>query len=171
MYLARERAPRVLRHVSRGWIVAIAVCLVAAGSAGIAAAGSGAALCGPSLTYQSHQTQDGITEATVSYASGGSTVQGYLYLPAGTGQCSGVLFNHDGGNGVNADVRRRARDLASLGFIVFAPAYRSGTGTQRDCVGLGETVCGGAPCGIPAGPRDADLVGSARWRGAHGRSE
>ena len=125
MFLARERVPRVLCPISFGLIAVLAVCALTAAPADVEANGAGAALCGPSFTYQSDQTQNGITEVQVSYASGGSSVQGYLYLPAGTNKCPGVLFNHDGVEGVISDVRRRARDLAEMGFIVFAPVYRT----------------------------------------------
>jgi dipeptidyl aminopeptidase/acylaminoacyl peptidase len=82
---------------------------------------------------------DGITEIEVSYPSGPLTVRGFLFLPPGTGRCPGVLFNHGGVSGVSDDMRRRGRDLARLGYVVLAPAYRGEGGSDgRVEVAAGE---------------------------------
>lgn len=82
---------------------------------------------------------DGITEIEVSYPSGALTVRGFLFLPPGTDTCPGVLFNHGGVSGVSDDVRRRGRDLARLGYVTLAPAYRGEGGSEgRVEVAAGE---------------------------------
>jgi dipeptidyl aminopeptidase/acylaminoacyl peptidase len=82
---------------------------------------------------------DGITEIEVSYPSGDLAVRGFLFLPPGTGTHPGVLFNHGGVSGVSGDVRQRGRELARLGFVTVAPAYRGEGGSEgRVEVAAGE---------------------------------
>jgi dipeptidyl aminopeptidase/acylaminoacyl peptidase len=82
---------------------------------------------------------DSITEMEVTYPSDSLTVRGFLFLPPGTERYPGVLFNHGGVSGVSPDVRQRGRDLARLGFVTFAPAYRGEGGSEgRVEVAAGE---------------------------------
>lgn len=76
------------------------------------------------------EEKDGITQLDVSYQSGDLTVRGFLYLPQGSDRGPAVLFNHGGVSGVSGDMRRRSRDLATLGYVVLAPAYRGEGGSE-----------------------------------------
>jgi len=73
---------------------------------------------------------DGITQMDVAYPSGDLTVRGFLFLPTGSGQHPAVIFNHGGVSGVSGDMKRRSRDLAGLGYVVLAPAYRGEGGSE-----------------------------------------
>lgn len=73
---------------------------------------------------------DGIVEMDVSYPSGDLTVRGFLFFPEGSGRFPAVLFNHGGVSGVSGDMKRRSHDLARLGFVVLAPAYRGEGGSE-----------------------------------------
>jgi dipeptidyl aminopeptidase/acylaminoacyl peptidase len=73
---------------------------------------------------------DGVTQLDVSYPSDDLTVRGFLFLPAGSGRHPAVVFNHGGVSGVSGDMKRRSRNLAELGYVVLAPAYRGEGGSE-----------------------------------------
>jgi dipeptidyl aminopeptidase/acylaminoacyl peptidase len=73
---------------------------------------------------------DGITQMEVAYPSDTLTVRGFLFLPPGDDVRPAVVFNHGGVSGVSADMKRRGRDLARLGYAVLAPAYRGEGGSE-----------------------------------------
>lgn len=84
-------------------------------------------------------TIDGILQMEVAYPSGSLTVRGFLFLPEGEARSPAVIFNHGGVSGVSEDMKRRARDLAQLGYVVFAPAYRGEGGSEGNIeVAAGE---------------------------------
>jgi len=82
------------------------------------------------FTVLSTTKEKGITEMEVSYPSDSLTVRGFLYLPKKSGRRPAVIFNHGGVSGVSPDVKRRSRDLADEGYVVFAPTYRGEGGSQ-----------------------------------------
>ena len=84
----------------------------------------------PGFTVLGTKKEKGISELEVSYPSDSLTVRGFLYLPKKGGHRPTVIFNHGGVSGVSADVKRRARDLADEGYVVFAPTYRGEGGSQ-----------------------------------------
>jgi dipeptidyl aminopeptidase/acylaminoacyl peptidase len=84
----------------------------------------------PGFTVLGTKKEKGITELEVSYPSDSLTVRGFLYLPKKGGRRPTVIFNHGGVSGVSVDVRRRSRDLADEGYVVFAPTYRGEGGSQ-----------------------------------------
>jgi len=75
-------------------------------------------------------TLDGVTQVELSYQSGDLLVRGFLFLPDGDGVHPAVIFNHGGVSGVSADMKRRSADLARLGYVVLAPAYRGEGGSE-----------------------------------------
>jgi dipeptidyl aminopeptidase/acylaminoacyl peptidase len=82
---------------------------------------------------------DGVSQMEVAYPSDGLTVRGFFFLPDTESVHPAVIFNHGGVSGVSADVKRRARDLARLGYVVVAPAYRGEGGSEgRVEVAAGE---------------------------------
>lgn len=84
-------------------------------------------------------TVDGIAQSEVAYPSGDLTVRGFLFLPPGSGRHPAVVLNHGGVSGVSADMKRRGRDLARLGYVVLEPAYRGEGGSEgRIEVAAGE---------------------------------
>jgi len=104
-----------------------------------ASSDSSADLPAPGFTVLDSSRQDGILELDVAYRSGDLTVRGFLYLPPGEGRHPAVVFNHGGVSGVSPDVRRRSRDLAQVGYVVLAPAYRGEGGSEgRVEVAAGE---------------------------------
>jgi dipeptidyl aminopeptidase/acylaminoacyl peptidase len=84
----------------------------------------------PGFTVLGSKKEKGITEMEVSYTSDSLTVRGFLYLPKKGGRRPAVIFNHGGVSGVSVDVKRRSRDLADEGYVVFAPTYRGEGGSQ-----------------------------------------
>jgi dipeptidyl aminopeptidase/acylaminoacyl peptidase len=76
---------------------------------------------------------DDIVQMEVAYPSGDLTVRGFLFLPSGSGPGPAVVFNHGGVSGVSEDMKRRSHDLAGLGYVVMAPAYR-GEGSSEGVV-------------------------------------
>ena len=84
----------------------------------------------PGFTVLGSKKEKGITEMEVSYPSDSLTVRGFLYLPKKGGRRPAVIFNHGGVSGVSVDVKRRSRDLADEGYVVFAPTYRGEGGSQ-----------------------------------------
>ena len=93
----------------------------------------------PGFTVLGTKKEKGITEMEVSYPSDSLTVRGFLYLPKKGGRRPTVIFNHGGVSGVSADMKRRSRDLADEGYVVFAPTYRGEGGSQgRIEVAAGE---------------------------------
>lgn len=82
---------------------------------------------------------EGIVQAEVSYPSDSLTVRGFLFAAPGDDRRPAVLFNHGGVSGVNEDMKRRGRELARLGYVVFAPTYRGEGGSEgRVEVAAGE---------------------------------
>ena len=82
------------------------------------------------FTILNASIHDGVTQMEVSYPSDSLTVRGFLFYPEATKKLPGVLFNHGGVSGVSEDMKRRGRDLARLGFVVMAPAYRGEGGSE-----------------------------------------
>jgi dipeptidyl aminopeptidase/acylaminoacyl peptidase len=78
----------------------------------------------PGFTVLSTTKEKGITQMEVTYPSDSLVVRGFLFLPKKSGRRPCVIFNHGGVSGVSADMKRRSRDLADEGYVVFAPAYR-----------------------------------------------
>lgn len=99
--------------------------------AGIAAPAAGATgEPGPRFEQLATVDHAGVSQITVAYPSGGLTVQGFLFLPEGTGAGPAVIFNHGGVSGVSADMKRRSVDLARLGYVVLTPSYRGEDGSE-----------------------------------------
>ena len=74
---------------------------------------------------------DDVTTRTVSYEFDGMTFEGYLAQPADVqGQAPGVLVVHEWW-GLNDYAKRRARQLAELGYVAFA-ADMYGQGRSTD---------------------------------------
>ncbi len=67
----------------------------------------------------------------VTYDSEGLRVKGRLYIPLQT-PAPGIVFNHDGNNGVTPSTQERCQELAQQGFVVFAPSYRGEDGSQGE---------------------------------------
>lgn len=118
----------------------------------------------PGMTVLATAERDGILELEVAYPSGDLTVRGFLYLPPGAGPAPAVVFNHGGVSGVSADMKRRSRDLAALGYTVLTPAYRGEGGSEGQVeVAAGEVDDILAGAALLAGhPRvDPDRIGVA----------
>jgi dipeptidyl aminopeptidase/acylaminoacyl peptidase len=82
---------------------------------------------------------DGVSQMEIAYPSDDLTVRGFFFLPDTESVHPAVIFNHGGVSGVSEDVVRRARDLARLGYVVIAPAYRGEGGSEgRVEVAAGE---------------------------------
>lgn len=93
----------------------------------------------PGFTVLDSASVDGVPQSEVSYRSTDLTVRGFLFLPPGAGPHPAVIFNHGGVSGVSADMKRRGRDLARLGYVVLEPAYRGEGGSEgRVEVAAGE---------------------------------
>ncbi len=90
------------------------------------------------------------TEYEVTYMSDGLKVKGFLYLPtkkyAGKSTTAknvrkspAIIFAHGGVGGVPSPLKRRARELAARGYVVFAPSYRGEDGSDGEIeVAAGE---------------------------------
>lgn len=61
-----------------------------------------------------------IIEETVEYRDGDARLEGYLVYDDASGPQPGVLVFHEWW-GVNDYIKKRARDIASLGYVAFAP--------------------------------------------------
>lgn len=93
----------------------------------------------PPYAVLSRAPVGGVLQMQVAYRSDGLLVRGFLFLPGGAERHPAVVFNHGGIHGVSDDVKRRARDLARDGYVVFAPAYRGEGGSEgRVEVAAGE---------------------------------
>lgn len=153
------RRPR-FRRVSFGALAIVAAlpALVSMTAGAGLASSSNESLSGPGFAYVSQETVDGVTQVSVTYPSGGATVRGVVYLPAGNGSHPGVLLNHDGSHGVDAPLMRRARDLAKQGYVVMTPAYRSDSGSlgkaMENAQEVGDVLA--AAQGLVRHPRVAD---------------
>ena len=66
-----------------------------------------------------------VTTRTVRYDADGLTMAGHLALPEGTGRRPAVLVGHEGA-GLDDVQRRRADELAGLGYVVLALDYHGG---------------------------------------------
>ncbi len=72
-----------------------------------------------SLTFPTASAQ--IRGEVIEYKQGDTVMEGYLaYDDAVKGKRAGILVVHDW-NGIGSYVRARAQQLASLGYIAFAP--------------------------------------------------
>ncbi len=98
--------------------------------AGITAPITGAADSTVDFAILGSERVDGVTQMEVAYPSGDLTVRGFLFLPEDDARHPAVLFNHGGISGVSADMKRRARDLVKLGYVVLTPAYRGEGGSE-----------------------------------------
>ena len=68
---------------------------------------------------------------TLTYSSGGTTFQGYLADPEGSGRRPGVLIAHEA-PGLNDHPKRRARMIAELGYVALAAdLYGNGRVAQK----------------------------------------
>lgn len=111
---------------------------VALGALALVVSG-GCVEAGPEFAVLRSEVIDGISQAEVAYPSDSLSVRGFLFLSPGTEREPAVLFNHGGVSGVNEDMKRRGRELAGLGYVVFAPAYRGEGGSEgRVEVAAGE---------------------------------
>ena len=68
-----------------------------------------------------------VNEQTVHYKSGAAAVQATLFAPTKPGKHPGVVFLHEGSQGLTVPFKARCRDLAQSGLVVLAPHYK-GTG-------------------------------------------
>lgn len=73
-----------------------------------------------------------VTAYDVTYWSGGLKVKGKLYEYNGSSikKTPGIVFNHDGVNGISKEFALKSRQLAELGFNVFAPSFRGEDGSE-----------------------------------------
>jgi len=126
------------RAKPRGAELLFFVCLTALGWTGCSNASSETEAA-PGFTVLANKKEKGITELEVSYPSDSLTVRGFLYLPKKSGHRPLIIFNHGGVSGVSPDMKRRSKDLAHEGYVVFAPTYRGEGGSQgRIEVAVGE---------------------------------
>jgi dienelactone hydrolase len=95
-----------------------------------AAAAAGPVHAGAGFETLDRQSVDGVTQIQISYPGHHRAVTGYLLLPPGEDRRSAVIFNHSG-EGVTEDLLWRGRELASRGYVVFAPEYRADTAAPR----------------------------------------
>jgi dienelactone hydrolase len=74
----------------------------------------------PAAATSGGEASAGVATKTVNYTAGGLTMTGYLAYPAhATGKRPGVLVVHEWW-GLNDYARRRARELAGLGYVALA---------------------------------------------------
>jgi len=76
------------------------------------------------------------TETTLFYQSGKLKIRALLYRPAppsGTSRPTrfpGIIYNHDGVDGITPMTRHWCRNLAAQGFVILAPSYRGEDGSE-----------------------------------------
>jgi dipeptidyl aminopeptidase/acylaminoacyl peptidase len=83
-----------------------------------------------SATLISSKTVNGILEQDLWYKSGNLRIRGRLFLPGGNARVAGVLYNHGGVSGLSNLAATRCRELALVGFAVFASSYRGEDGSD-----------------------------------------
>jgi dipeptidyl aminopeptidase/acylaminoacyl peptidase len=71
-----------------------------------------------------------ISEQSLWYQSGKLRIRARLFLPAGTAKSPAIMLNHGGISGLTEPTKRRARELAQAGFVVFASSYRGEDGSD-----------------------------------------
>ncbi len=78
----------------------------------------------------SSKTIEGILEQDLWYKSGTLRIRGRLFLPRGSAQVAGIVYNHGGVTGLSNLAAKRCRELAQAGFAVFASSYRGEDGSD-----------------------------------------
>jgi dipeptidyl aminopeptidase/acylaminoacyl peptidase len=71
-----------------------------------------------------------IIERTLLYPSGALKIRASLFVPEGAGPHPVLLFNHGGMSGLIDNSKRRCRELAARGYLVFASSYRGEDGSE-----------------------------------------
>lgn len=94
------------------------------------------------FTRKVEQQSASIVQEAVFYLSEGLRVKGKLFYPAQRNKkWPLIILNHDGVSGISKATARRAVELASHGFVVFAPAYRGEDGSEGEIeVAKGEVT-------------------------------
>jgi dipeptidyl aminopeptidase/acylaminoacyl peptidase len=71
-----------------------------------------------------------LLEGNVFYSSGNLRIRAFTVRPTIAGRLPAIILNHGGTDGIGDSTKARARDLARLGFAVFASAYRGEDGSD-----------------------------------------
>jgi dipeptidyl aminopeptidase/acylaminoacyl peptidase len=91
------------------------------------------------LEKQSKASGAAVQERSIFYTSDGLQIRAFVFVPALPGPHPVLLFNHGGMSGVIENSKKRCRELAKLGYLVFASSYRGEDGSQGQIeVALGE---------------------------------
>ncbi len=91
------------------------------------------------LWFASSLSFAAVSERSIFYPSGGLQIRAFVFVPKTPGPHPVLLFNHGGMSGVIENSKKRCRELAELGYLVFASSYRGEDGSQGQIeVALGE---------------------------------
>jgi dienelactone hydrolase len=92
-----------------------------------------------SYTQQAFASNLAIQERPIWYQSGELKVRACVFHPKTGTDYPVVLFNHGGISGMIENSKKRCRELAAQGYVVFASSYRGEDGSEgRIEVALGE---------------------------------
>jgi dipeptidyl aminopeptidase/acylaminoacyl peptidase len=82
------------------------------------------------VTSSQAQTSSRVLEQSLWYQSGNLRIRAHLFMPNGSSRLPVVLYNHGGITGLSEPSKRRCRELAQAGFMVFASSYRGEDGSD-----------------------------------------